>query len=283
MPKLPPWLIKRTPKSRNIRKLRAVINDPGIHTVCESALCPNVGECYSRKTMTFMILGDRCTRNCRFCAVEKSAPGPVDGTEPKRIAEAAGKLGLKYVVVTSVTRDDLPDGGAEQFGRTVNKLRAGGLRVEVLIPDFKGSPDALKTVIDSKPDVLNHNVETVPRLYPGIRPQAEYKRSLELLRSAKKMENSILTKSGLMVGLGESPEEIFGVLKDLRAADCDLLTVGQYIAPSKKHAPVVEYLNPESFERIRKTGLEMGFKSVACGPFVRSSYQARELFGRSNV
>ncbi len=293
MPKLPTWLIKRAPKSQNIKKLRSLINDPKIHTVCESAKCPNIGECYSRKTMTFMILGNICTRNCRFCAVEHGTPLPVDESEPKRVAKAAKKLGLKYVVVTSVTRDDLPDGGANQFAKTINDLRLvlrseseGGLtineiRVEVLIPDFKDNTKALKKVIEASPDVINHNVETVPRLYPEIRPQANYQWSLNLLQNVKKIDKNICTKSGLMVGLGERFDEVVEVLSDLRRVDCAIVTLGQYISPSKAHAAVVEYVKPEVFEKYKTIGLEMGFKHLFSGPFVRSSYQAHKIFRKS--
>ena len=291
MTKLPPWLIKRTPKSQNIKNLRSLINDPKIHTVCESAKCPNIGECYSKKTMTFMILGNICTRNCRFCAVEHGTPSPPDPTEPKRIAEAVKKLGLKYVVITSVTRDDLPDGGAKHFTETIKELRVTahgsrvtgyGLRVEVLVPDFKGSKDALFAVISANPDVINHNVETVPRLYTSVRPQANYKISLNLLKNAKVINKNICTKGGLMVGLGETFEEVTEVLKDLRSVDCDIVTIGQYLAPSGKHVPVVEYVEPETFEKYKKLALNMGFKAVASGPFVRSSYQAELIYDYSD-
>jgi lipoic acid synthetase len=290
MSNLPSWMIKRTPKSQNIKALRSLVDDPDIHTVCESAKCPNIGECYSAKTMTFMILGNVCTRACRFCAVAKGAPSAVDPTEPQRIAKAVRVLDLKYVVVTSVTRDDLPDGGSSQFAKTIKEVRDGRcetrnptshpsspISVEVLIPDFKGDQKALKTVIDAKPDVLNHNIETVPALYDLIRPQADYQRSLEVLRSAKKMNDNICTKSGLMLGLGESFGEVEQVLQDLRKVRCDMITIGQYISPSKDHAPVAEYVNPEIFEKYKVIGLEMGFRNVFSGPFVRSSYQAQMI------
>jgi lipoic acid synthetase len=283
MSKLPPWLIKRTPKSQNIKKLRSLVDDPDIHTVCEGAKCPNIGECYSNRTMTFMILGDVCTRACRFCAVSFGTPLPVDETEPKRVAEAAKKLGLKYVVITSVTRDDLPDGGAQQFQNTIKVVRGqlSGVGIEVLIPDFKGEINSLKRVVDAKPDVINHNVETIPRLYPKIRPQADYQRSLDLLVNVKKLDGNICTKSGLMVGLGESFGEVAEVLSDLRKVDCDIVTVGQYIPPSKDHAPVAAYLEPGVFEKYNEIGIEMGFKHVSSGPFVRSSYQAEKVLERA--
>jgi lipoic acid synthetase len=281
MSKLPQWLIKRTPKAQNIRHLRSVINDPSIHTVCESAKCPNIGECYSKRTMTFMILGENCTRSCRFCAVQKGTPSPVDPSEHHRVAEAAKKLGLSYVVITSVTRDDLEDGGASQFAKTINEVRDA--RVEVLIPDFQGNADSLKKVVDAKPDVINHNVETVPKLYPQIRPQADYKRSLTLLKRVKDMDGNICTKSGLMVGLSESFEEVEGVLKDLFSAGVDIVTIGQYIPPSKDHAPVAEYIKPEIFDRYREFGIGYGLKEVFSGPFVRSSYHAAEILALSEV
>ena len=283
MSKLPSWLIKRTPKAQNIHHLRSVVDDPSIRTVCEEAKCPNIGECYSKQTMTFMILGDICTRDCAFCAVQTGEPAAVDGTEPERVAEAAKKLGLKYVVVTSVTRDDLKDGGAGQFQKTIQGVRGqvSGARVEVLIPDFLGNITSLKKVVDSKPDVINHNIETVPRLYPSVRPQADYRRSLDLLCNVKKFDRDICVKSGLMVGLGESFGEVERVLRDLKSAGCDIVTIGQYIPPSKSHAPVVEYLEPKVFEEYRKFGIGIGLKEVFSGPFVRSSYHAAEVFRKS--
>lgn len=282
MPKLPAWLIKRTPKAQNIRSLRALVDDEEINTVCESAKCPNIGECYSSKTMTFMILGDICTRDCRFCAVEPGKPMAIDPHEPQRVAAAAKKLGLSYVVITSVTRDDLPDGGATQFVETIHSLRASmkGIMVEVLIPDFKGDEGFLKMVINARPDVINHNIETVPRLYSQVRPQADYKRSLRVLKHTKDADKNICTKSGLMVGLGENFEEVRNVLRDLRGVGCEIVTIGQYISPTSGHAPVIEYVRPETFEEYRKIGIEMGFRSVFSGPFVRSSYQAQSLLKR---
>lgn len=277
MPKLPAWLIKRTPKQENLKKIRNLLNDSNIHTVCESAHCPNLGECYSCNTLTFMILGDICTRSCGFCAVKNGIPKPVDETEAERVSEAAEKLGLKYVVVTSVTRDDLPDGGASQFAKVTEALKKSGKRVEVLIPDFQGNIDALRVVLEANPDVLNHNVETVPRLYPIVRPQANYQRSLEVLRSAKEQKMGICTKSGFMVGLSEKEAEVIDLLRDLRDAGCDIVTIGQYLAPSPAHLPVQEYLSPETFEHYRKTALEMGFSHAESGPFVRSSYHAEKV------
>ncbi|MBU2546722.1 MAG: lipoyl synthase [Gammaproteobacteria bacterium] len=276
MKRLPPWLIKTTPKQANIRRLRALI--PNIHTVCESAKCPNVGECYSRGTLTFMILGDICTRNCAFCGVTNGTPGKVDAEEPEKIVEAARRLALKYVVVTSVTRDDLPDGGAGHFARVIKALNRAGVRVEVLIPDLGGDERSIRTVIDAGPFVINHNLETVPRLYPAIRPRAQYRRSLDLLKFVKGEDNIVYTKSGIMVGLGEREEEVIGVLGDLANVKCDAVTIGQYLPPSRSHASLVEYVHPSLFERYAKTAKEMGFLYVASGPFVRSSYQAEKLY-----
>jgi len=270
---LPKFLIKKTPKQENIRKIRSLINDNQIHTVCESAKCPNIGECFSQKTLTFMILGNICTRNCGFCAVKTGKPLPPNPEEPQRIAEAVEKLGLQYVVITSVTRDDLPDGGAAQFAAVIRKLAP--LKVEVLIPDFQGSQEALTTVLDAKPYVLNHNLEIVPRLYPEVRPQADYQRSLDILRSSKAINPHIYTKSGFMVGLGENQEEIFALFEDLKRVGCDLVTIGQYLAPSKANLPVKRYVPPEEFEVYQKIGEGLGLK-VKAGPFVRSSYHAKD-------
>ncbi|MCX5725812.1 MAG: lipoyl synthase [Candidatus Saganbacteria bacterium] len=274
MNNLPAWLIKRTPKAKNIKLFRELINDPLIYTVCESAKCPNIGECYGSKTATFMILGNICTRNCGFCAVDHGIPAPPDPTEPKRVAEASKKLGLKYVVITSVTRDDLPDGGAKHFAQTISAIT--GAKVEVLIPAFRGDIKSLKTVLDANPFILNHNVETVPRLYRSIRPEADYKRSLELIKNAKKIKGNIITKSGFMLGLGEEDKEVEALMLDLKDADCDMITIGQYISPSQNHARVVKYVKPETFEEYKKIGLGIGFKWVFSGPFVRSSYKAHE-------
>jgi len=281
MNQLPSWLIKRTPKSKRIKEIHDLLGDDSVHTVCESAMCPNIGECYSNKTVTFMILGNTCTRNCAFCAVGRGKPLQVDENEPQKTAEAVKKLGLKYVVVTSVTRDDLPDGGAEQFAKTIKQIRSEvpDARCEVLIPDFKGNKNSLKTVIDAGPDVLNHNIETVKRLYKRVRPAAEYERSLELLRSAKDLSPSLYTKSGLMVGLGETGDEVVSLMRDLIEARCDILTIGQYIRPSKDQVDVEEYIHPSKFEEYAAAGRRMGFKKVFSGPFVRSSFKAGEING----
>jgi lipoic acid synthetase len=275
---LPQFLVKRSPKQENIRRIRSLINERSIHSVCEAASCPNIGECFSRNTLTFMILGNVCTRNCAFCGVAKGRPEPVDPDESQKIVTAVRKLGLDYVVVTSVTRDDLSDGGADHFAQVIRALYQAfpEVKVEVLIPDLNGSQEALTTVLNARPFVLNHNVETVPRLYPAVRPQANYQRSLGLLRRAKSPKTDICTKSGFMVGLGENRQEVFQVVKDLKMAGCDLVTIGQYLAPSKEQAPVVRYVEPEEFNEFKSYGEKLGLK-VAAGPFVRSSYRAKEI------
>ena len=254
-----------------------------MHTVCQEACCPNMFDCFSRHTATFLILGDHCTRDCSFCAVKHGELQPPDPDEPRRVAEAAAKMGLTYVVVTSVTRDDLPDGGASQFAATITALRReiSDVRVEVLIPDFQGEPEALSIVLKAGPDILNHNLETVPRLYPEVRPQAVYKRSLQLLAIAARQTGHIPTKSGLMLGLGETDKEIHQTLSDLRRAECRLLTLGQYLQPTPQNHPVVRYVTPEAFDMWRQTALEMGFEEAVAGPFVRSSFQAEETYRRS--
>jgi lipoic acid synthetase len=275
MNRLPHWLIKRAPKSENIKNIRSIIGD-SVNTVCESAKCPNIGECYGNRTVTFMILGDRCTRGCKFCAVESSSPTLPDPMEPRNVAEAAKKLGLKYVVVTSVTRDDLPDGGASYFSKTITELKniSPGTKVEVLIPDFRGKEEHIRTVLDAKPDVLNHNVEMVPRLYQSLRPRSNYYTSISVLKAAKRINVSIPAKSGFMLGLGEKHEEVIGLIKELKSSGCDIVTIGQYIAPSQGHAKVVEYVRPEKFDEYRDFGLSIGIKKVISGPLVRSSYVA---------
>jgi lipoic acid synthetase len=260
--------------------VRGLIEKGRLHTVCQEAKCPNIWECYAHQTATFLIMGSRCTRNCRFCSVTPGPPEPLDPLEPTRVAEAAARMGLKYAVVTSVTRDDLPDGGAAHFAATIRELRRliPGIQVEVLIPDFQGDDSALLTVLAARPDVLNHNIESVPRLYPQVRPQADYLRSLALLKRAREFDAGIATKSGLMLGLGEEAQEVRRTLQDLRAVDCRILTLGQYLQPSPEHLPVVRYVPPEEFENWRTSALEMGFAEVASGPFVRSSYHAKESF-----
>lgn len=279
----PDWLRAPSASGDACDAMVALLRDLDLHTVCEEARCPNAGECFRSGTATFMILGGTCTRSCRFCAVSRGCPAPPDPDEPRRVAEAVRRLGLRHVVVTSVTRDDLPDGGASQFARTVDAIRSlarpegPAPRVEVLIPDFRGDPDALGIVLAARPDVLNHNVETVPRLYPAVRPEADYARSLAVLERARQLNPEGWTKSGIMVGLGETPEEIETVFRDLRQVSCDMLTVGQYLAPTRTHLPVVEYVHPDQFERYRLLALAMGFRHVASSPRVRSSYHAGEI------
>ena len=280
--RLPPWLSKRLPRGGAAESVRAMLAEKGLHTVCQSAHCPNIWECFSRHTATFMILGDRCTRTCRFCAVTKGEPLTVEADEPARVAEAAKKLGLKHVVITSVTRDDLADGGAGQFARTVGAVReATGATVEVLTPDFAGNEEAIRTVASARPDVYNHNLETVPSLYAAVRPGAGYARSLALIDSVKRLDPGILTKSGLMLGLGESTDEVLASLADLRRAGCDLLTMGQYLAPSKEHLPVARFVPPEEFDALGRKAREMGFLGVASAPFVRSSHEAGALLAEA--
>lgn len=276
----PPWLRVRMPSGPAYEETRRLLREGRLHTVCQEAHCPNIFECFGRRTATFLILGDHCTRDCRFCAVKQGPLLPPDPDEPRRVAQAAAEMKLRYVVVTSVTRDDLSDGGAAQFAATIAALRQAipGVRVEVLIPDFQGDPAALATVIAAAPDVLNHNLETVPRLYPAVRPQAQYQRSLQLLENAARQAPRIPTKSGLMLGLGESEAEIRQTLADLCGVHCRLLTLGQYLQPTPRNLSVVRYVPPEEFQAWRKAALAMGFAHVAAAPFVRSSYQAGEIF-----
>ncbi len=279
-PRKPPWLKRRLPTGPVYGTVCHTLGTRRLHTVCQEAQCPNQWECFSNKTATFLILGARCTRRCRFCAVAHGPQGPPDPDEPARLAEAAAEMGLEYVVVTSVTRDDLPDGGAGIFAATIRAVRqrVPQARIEVLIPDFKGSTQALHRVLEARPDVLNHNLETVPRLYATVRPEADYRRSLALLQASRVRAPSIPTKSGLMLGLGETDDEIRQSLADLAAADCRMVTLGQYLQPSPDHLPVATFVTPEAFEGWRREALALGFDQAACGPLVRSSYQARELF-----
>jgi lipoic acid synthetase len=250
-----------------------------LHTVCQGAKCPNMPECFGRGTATFLILGSVCTRNCRFCAVPDGAPSPLDENEPANVAEAVATLKLRHAVVTSVTRDDLADGGSAHFAKTIREIRSRcAASVEVLTPDFKGREEDIARVADALPDVFNHNVETVPRLYPVVRPQADYRRSLELLRFVKNRRPEIVTKSGLMVGVGETNEEVVESLRDLRDAGCDFVTIGQYLRPSKAHLPIARFVPPEEFEELAQTARSLGFGGVASAPFVRSSYHAGEMF-----
>jgi lipoic acid synthetase len=276
--RLPEWI--RAKNHGGLHDTKQVLRSYGLATVCEEARCPNIGECFSRPTATFMILGSKCTRNCGFCSVESSIPEPLDPEEPERVAMAAKEMGLRYVVITSVTRDDLYDGGAEHFAKTVYAVKKylPDTRVEVLTPDFKGNLNALNRVLHSRPDVYNHNVETVPRLYPVVRPGADYRRSLNILKYAKKIAPQINIKSGIMLGLGETLDEVIDVLRDLRNAGCELVTIGQYLRPSRLNLPVVEYIRPGVFERLRLKALNMGFKYVASAPLVRSSMNAEEMY-----
>ncbi|HUU42200.1 MAG TPA: lipoyl synthase, partial [Planctomycetota bacterium] len=280
--RLPPWLSKRLPAGGGADAVRSMLADLDLHTVCQSARCPNIHECFTRRTATFMILGSRCTRRCRFCAVTQGDPEPVDADEPARVAEAARRLGLAHVVVTSVTRDDLPDGGAAQFARTIRAVREStGATVEVLTPDFRGDETSVRTVLDARPEVYNHNVETVPALYETVRPGADYDRSLALLARVRELDAGVFTKSGLMLGLGESTDEVLATLADLRAAGCDLLTLGQYLAPSKTHLAVTRFVPPEEFADLADKARAMGFAAVASGPFVRSSHDAAALYAEA--
>jgi len=279
----PEWLRRRFSFKSSVTEVNDLLQDLNLRTVCQEAHCPNESECFGNHTATFMILGDHCTRNCTFCAVAHGAFEPSDPEEPKRVAEAVSRLGLKYVVLTSVTRDDLADGGASHFAATIKTIRSVGsdILLEVLVPDFQGSAQSLATVLAAQPAVLNHNLETVPRLYPAVRPQADYHRSLRLLTEAKRLHSEAATKSGFMVGLGERQEEVSNLLRDLRKANCDLVTIGQYLRPSQDHHPVVDYIPPELFEAYRQEAEELGFSGVASGPYVRSSYQAEKLYRKA--
>lgn len=277
--RLPEWLKKRLPASANVMKTKKLLEDLGLNTVCQSALCPNQGECFAKKTATFMIMGENCTRNCRFCAVSSETPLPLDEDEPSRVAEAAYRLQLKHVVVTSVTRDDLPDGGASHFANVIKSVRKKlpEAIIEVLTPDFKGNDDSIATVVEARPHIFNHNVETVPRLYERVRPQANYLRSLKVIKKVKELNKDIYTKSGIMVGLGESEKEVIQVMKDLRIHECDILTIGQYLQPSGNHLPVEEYIHPDVFKSYESLAEKLGFKHVASAPLVRSSFNASEF------
>lgn len=278
----PDWLTIQVPSPENLDRMKKLLDAGHLHTVCEGADCPNMGECFANKTCTFMILGDVCTRNCRFCAVGHGRTAQVDPGEPQAVALTSRQLGLKHVVVTSVTRDDLVDGGAGHFAATIRAIRAvvPDAAVEVLIPDFQGKLEALQKVLDAEPDVVNHNVETIPRLYSSVRPQAIYERSLELIYRVSR--SGILSKSGLMLGLGETNEEVIEVMEDLRAANCDILTLGQYLSPSPAHHPVVAYIHPNTFDMLKQKAYDMGFLEVSAGPLVRSSYHAARALASIN-
>lgn len=276
----PQWLIKKIPEKQSMEKMEKMLSALSLNTVCQGANCPNIGECFKNKTATFMILGSICTRNCRFCAVSKGEPTKLDLQEPLNVAIAVKKLKLKHAVITSVTRDDIDDGGAEHFSKTIIEVRNHNpeTSIEVLIPDFKGNETALLKVINTKPEIINHNLETVPSLYKQVRPQADYRQSLKLLETVKVKDATILTKTGIMVGLGEKDEEIVATLEDLAAIKCDIVTLGQYLQPSKQHLPVIEYITPDKFLYYKNIALSKGINFVESGPFVRSSYNAIKGF-----
>jgi lipoic acid synthetase len=274
----PDWLKVRFPQGRDYNELKGLMRSLNLHTICEEALCPNIGECWTNRTATFLILGDVCTRNCGFCAVTTGRPNGLDREEPERLARAVQQIGLRHIVITSVTRDDLADGGADIYAETIQRLRAysPSCTVEVLIPDFQGNWDALRIVMAANPDILNHNLETVPRLYRRVRPKAIYSQSLELLRRARQHAPTALTKSGLMVGLGETRAELSQAFRDLRASDVDILTIGQYLRPTPAHLPIERYVPPAEFADYKREALALGYRHVESGPLVRSSYHAHE-------
>jgi lipoic acid synthetase len=279
--RLPAWLKVRAPGSEGYLRVKGLLRRASLHTVCEEATCPNIGECFDAGTATFLILGDVCTRACRFCAITSGRPGPIDAEESRRVAETVALLGLRHAVVTSVTRDDLPDGGATIFAATIREIRrfSPSTAVEVLIPDLLGDWTALALITETAPDILNHNLETVSRLYRSVRPQAVYARSLDLLRQAKAQQPGILTKSGIMLGLGEEPSEVRQAMSDLREAGCDILTLGQYLQPSRRHLPVARFHSPDEFTALAEEGRDLGFRHVESGPLVRSSYRAAQQSG----
>ena len=283
--RLPEWMRVKAPGGPVYLELRARFREAGLHTVCQEAHCPNIGECWERKTATFMILGDTCTWRCHYCAVRTGRPEPPDQDEPHRLARTVQQMGLRYCVITSVTREDLPDGGASIFARCISEIRRllPDCKVEVLIPDFKGDDEALMTVLEARPEVLNHNIETVRRVFHRVRPKGRYDRSLRLLRRAGELAPGIPTKSGIMVGLGETDQEIIETMQDLRDNGCALLTVGQYLRPSPVHFPLQKFYHPDEFDAIRDQGLRMGFRHVAAGPLVRSSYHADEQAAAAQV
>lgn len=277
----PDWLKVRIGGGRKYARMKSLLRSAKLHTICEEARCPNIAECFGSGTAVFLILGNICTRNCRYCNVKHGVPEDLNVDEPRIVAESVKKLGLRYVVITSVTRDDLVDGGASVFYETVKwiKRRNEGCRVEVLIPDFRGDPNALRKVVVSKPDVINHNIEVVRDLFPSIRPQGDYDVSLKVLKNIKKFDREMRTKSGFMVGLGETYEQIIRTIRDLRSVDVDFLTIGQYLQPSRNHASIMKYYTPEEFNEFKEIAIDMGFKHVESGPLVRSSYHAERVFG----
>jgi len=281
----PPWLKVPAPGGPNYVALKQLMRDHALHTVCEEAHCPNIGECWEHRAATFMILGDVCTRNCAYCAVAHGTPAALDEDEPMRLATAVERMGLRHVVITSVDRDDLPNGGAEIFAAAIAEIRrrTPDTSVEVLIPDFKGSERALRIVVEAQPDILNHNLETIDRLYRLARPGGRYVRALELLARAKQLDPGMLTKSGIMCGLGEEWDELLGAMRDVRAQGVDILTLGQYLRPSSDHLPIARYYTPDEFAELRQLGLEMGYRHVEAGPLVRSSYHAWEQVERATA
>lgn len=276
----PEWFKTKSQRNQSFHEVSHLVKDLSLHTVCEEANCPNRTECYSHHTATFMILGNHCTRNCTFCNVIKGNPEPVMETEPENIAKAISTLNLKHAVITSVTRDDLPDSGASHFAKVIRSIRAinSGITIEVLIPDLKGNWEHLKLILEAKPDILNHNIETIQRLYSTVRPMADYQTSLNLLSETKKINPFTVTKSGFMVGLGETKLEMIQLMKDLLMHSCDILTIGQYLQPGKNHIPVISYITPDEFDELYKLGLEMGFRQVVSSPLTRSSYHAGDFF-----
>ena len=275
--KHPPWIRVKISQNDDVTRMRNLVRSRGLHTVCESASCPNIGECWGRGTATFMILGGICTRNCRFCDVPPGKPEPPSNDEPARVADAISLLGLRHAVITSVTRDDLPDGGAAFWAETIRQVRAAnpGCRIEVLVPDFQGEFAALQLVFDARPDIFGHNLETIARLYAAARPQAVYSRSLDVLQKAK--QAGLATKSGMMLGMGETFDEILAAMRDLRGVECDILSLGQYLRPTAQHLPVERYWTPEEFDQLRREGERLGFRHVEAGPLVRSSYHADQV------
>src|SRR5436309_11190131 len=281
----PSWLKVKAPGGPNYLALKHMMRDLKLHTVCEEAHCPNIGECWEHRAATFMILGDVCTRNCAYCAVAHGTPKPLDSNEPQRLADAVAQMGLKHVVITSVDRDDLPNGGAEIFAACIEEIRRlmPQTSIEVLIPDFKGNPEALRIIVDARPDILNHNLETIARLYRIARPGGRYARALELLKRAKEMNPELLTKSGLICGLGEEWDELLASIRDLRAQGVDIITLGQYLRPSDQHLPIARYYTPAEFAELRRLGMQMGYRHVEAGPLVRSSYHAWEQVERATA
>ncbi len=290
MPRLrkPEWMRIGHMDREKIREVQEILRTLKLHTVCEESMCPNIGKCFEKKTATFLVMGDICTRNCKFCDIKFGRPGPLDEDEPQRILEAAKKMGLRHIVVTSVTRDDLLDGGAEHYSVITKKLREYNedLIIELLIPDMKGKERDIQTIVEAKPDIINHNVEVVPRLFRKITPQSNYETSLKLLKLVKEFDPNVFTKSGMMVGLGETKQEVFDVMKDLREVNCDMLTIGQYLKPPSSNLEIEEYVHPEIFKEYEELAYNMGFKFVASAPFVRSSFNAEEadfLFETNDV